>query len=618
MTFSEKNPSNAAGDKSGFELRPGFKLRPGLWVGLIIASATLLTNLGGARLWDNEEPLNAQCAREMMDAGEWIVPTFDGQLRTAEPALLYWCQIAAFKVAGANEWAARLPSALAGLLSVLLVYSLAIRFAAPEVATWSAVSLATMLMFVLTARAATADSLLVAGCTLAVTLFVHFAYLPTSASHLSPGQPADQTAQLRQLQVTWPSFGQWLLIYAASAIAVLAKGPLGFCLPLTVIALTTLLTHSPPHSPPNASEKNHNDGAAGVAAALKKMLQHGWRLRPLTALCVLALLAGPWYTAVGFATAGVWTDAFFFAQPSRPMFLGAFAFFTPLEAPSGGMLAVFSKLIVGSFPWSCLAIPVAVSIVNQWRRGENRHPLFALGIVWMAVAVSFSVLFPVTFAAAISTSFPAAAMLAGWFVAQTIAGKLCCPRSFAVSLLVTSGIGLGLFISIAGPLSEQLPPLRPLALVAMALAISGLLGAALARRCYPELGMRCFVIAAVLICWGGHGFAPAAIDVSRRDLTKLQAAFAASPEGHWSVQTEPAPSWVFYSNRRVHHELNRQLLPEELSLFGEIQLGSQRSAGAVPIFGQTGYLRVVAAGGEETAVGAGNPQVAERAAGRVR
>jgi len=175
-----------------------------------------------------------------------------------------------------------------------------------------------------------------------------------------------------------------------------------------------------------------------------------------------------------------------------------------------------------------------------------------------------------------------------------------------------------LFISIAGPWSQQVPPRRPLALVAMALAISGLLGAALARRRQPELGMRCFVIGAVVICWGGHAIAPLAIDKSRRDLTKLQAAFAAVPEVHWSVQGEPAPSWVFYSNRRVHGELNSQLQPEELSLFGEIQIAEQRGPGAVPLFGQTGYLRVVAAGGEQTGDGARNPQVAERAAGRVR
>jgi 4-amino-4-deoxy-L-arabinose transferase-like glycosyltransferase len=46
-------------------------------------------NLGGATLWDVDEGRNATCAWEMMESGNWIVPTFNSNLRDHKPALQY-------------------------------------------------------------------------------------------------------------------------------------------------------------------------------------------------------------------------------------------------------------------------------------------------------------------------------------------------------------------------------------------------------------------------------------------------------------------------------------------------------------------------------------------------
>src|SRR5690606_4455463 len=54
-----------------------------------IAAVVVFSNLGGARLWDRDEPRNAGCAREMLERGDWIVPTFNGELRPHKPVLLY-------------------------------------------------------------------------------------------------------------------------------------------------------------------------------------------------------------------------------------------------------------------------------------------------------------------------------------------------------------------------------------------------------------------------------------------------------------------------------------------------------------------------------------------------
>ena len=48
-----------------------------------IAATVFLTGLGAARLWDEDEPKNSVCGQEMFARGDWIVPTFNGDLRTA-------------------------------------------------------------------------------------------------------------------------------------------------------------------------------------------------------------------------------------------------------------------------------------------------------------------------------------------------------------------------------------------------------------------------------------------------------------------------------------------------------------------------------------------------------
>src|SRR5579862_756970 len=102
-----------------------FNHRLGHYAALLAAGTLLfLVNLGAPALWDIDEGRNATAALEMSESGNWIVPMFNGQLRSHKPALLYWLQVASYHAFGVNEFAARLPSALAALLTVLLVYEL--------------------------------------------------------------------------------------------------------------------------------------------------------------------------------------------------------------------------------------------------------------------------------------------------------------------------------------------------------------------------------------------------------------------------------------------------------------------------------------------------------------
>jgi 4-amino-4-deoxy-L-arabinose transferase-like glycosyltransferase len=53
-------------------------------------------------LLDRDEPRFAEASREMLQSGNFVVPTFDHAPRYAKPPLIYWAQAGAFKVFGEN------------------------------------------------------------------------------------------------------------------------------------------------------------------------------------------------------------------------------------------------------------------------------------------------------------------------------------------------------------------------------------------------------------------------------------------------------------------------------------------------------------------------------------
>ena len=93
----------------------------------LLLGAVYLTHLGSARLWDRDEPRNSRASQEMLERGDWVVPTFNGELRTHKPVLLYWGQMASYLALGESEFAARLPSVLCALLTVVAIAVLASR-----------------------------------------------------------------------------------------------------------------------------------------------------------------------------------------------------------------------------------------------------------------------------------------------------------------------------------------------------------------------------------------------------------------------------------------------------------------------------------------------------------
>ena len=122
------------------------------WVLGVTVVFVLLSQLGGAALFEPDEGRNSEKAREILVLNDWVTPHENFHAVLDKPMFFYWLIALSFKIFGLSEWAARLPSALAAFGCVLLVYRFAgARWGRWE-AMWSALILLTSTQFFILAR----------------------------------------------------------------------------------------------------------------------------------------------------------------------------------------------------------------------------------------------------------------------------------------------------------------------------------------------------------------------------------------------------------------------------------------------------------------------------------
>ncbi|MEO8152348.1 MAG: GtrA family protein [Rhizobacter sp.] len=155
-------------------------LIPWRWLALTTAVAGVMLGfrLGSTpiSLWDESRVANN--ALEMAQSGLSLVTTFDGAPDhwNTKPPLLIWLMSLSIRVLGANEWAVRLPSAIAAAATAwLMVIFCSVRLQKPGLGFVSFLLLFTMQGYMVThgARAGDYDAML----TLFTTLYVMAGYL---------------------------------------------------------------------------------------------------------------------------------------------------------------------------------------------------------------------------------------------------------------------------------------------------------------------------------------------------------------------------------------------------------------------------------------------------------
>ncbi|MGB5746660.1 MAG: glycosyltransferase family 39 protein, partial [Desulfobacterales bacterium] len=126
---------------------------------LILGAFVLFFRLGDRDMWTGNESEAAIAGWDMVETGRILVPHFlDQPFVDNRPPGAWWLIAATYKLTGlSNTWTARLPSALAALGCILLVYTMGKRAANANAGFLSALMLMGMLFFVFTGRMSQQD-----------------------------------------------------------------------------------------------------------------------------------------------------------------------------------------------------------------------------------------------------------------------------------------------------------------------------------------------------------------------------------------------------------------------------------------------------------------------------
>ncbi len=92
-----------------------------------IAALLFIPGLGAVHLFDWDEINFAEIAREMLVTGDWSRPQIDYQPFHEKPPLFIWFQALSMTVFGVGEFAARLPNAICGMVTLLVLFRIGSR-----------------------------------------------------------------------------------------------------------------------------------------------------------------------------------------------------------------------------------------------------------------------------------------------------------------------------------------------------------------------------------------------------------------------------------------------------------------------------------------------------------
>jgi 4-amino-4-deoxy-L-arabinose transferase-like glycosyltransferase len=337
----------------------------------------MLAAVLGVRLWsmaavpliDESEPRYAEMARVMATSGDWITPWFaPGVPFWGKPPLSFWTEALAFRLFGVGEFTSRLPSWLAMLATLALIYACARALFGARQARWATLVYSTAVLPAVAAGAVLTDPFLVLGTTLCMTAFV-----------LAPKSGA----------AIW-RYG----FFVGIAIGLLSKGPLA---PVLV------------------------GGAVVPWMLLHRNAREYLKALPWVRGCILAaVLAVPWYIAAELKTPGFlqyfivgehflrfidkgWTGDLYGSAHKRPYG------------------SIWLDLLLAALPWSLVWLwSLSRNLVNAQRRQQIRTVFSDSRITYL---LAWSIFTPLFFTVAgnilwtyVLPALPALAILTGVYI----------------------------------------------------------------------------------------------------------------------------------------------------------------------------------------------------------
>lgn len=274
-------------------------------------------------LWDRDEPRFARASSEMLANRNFLVPTLGGAVRPDKPILVYWLQAAAIRLFGRSEVAFRFWSAAAGAGAGLATWGIGRALFTPATGLRAMAILLTSPLLLLEAGAATADALLL--------FFTTAAMLAVARVLRRPARPSD-----------------FILFFAATALGLLAKGPVGLAIPLLCAAAVL----------------------AFGRAELPARTRLGLFFLLASAASVAVFLA--WFLPADRAAGGrLWSEGFGRHVAGRAL--------RPMEGHGGPLLSnapyYLPVVLIGFSPWTAF-LPAAVRDLAGGRIGGPRGRLY--------------------------------------------------------------------------------------------------------------------------------------------------------------------------------------------------------------------------------------------------
>jgi 4-amino-4-deoxy-L-arabinose transferase-like glycosyltransferase len=188
--------------------------------GLLLIGLCYLNGLDSTASYHIDESYYLVSGLTMVETGTYLYPVYEGRPRFQKPILPYWAVSIAYLLLGPGLAAARAPSLVAALLTILLTYRLGcLLWGSRPAALLSALALAANVMFFTFARLSLTDMLLTLMMTAALHFFARWFFE-------EPRRRVFRT-----------------LAVLSMAVAVMVKGPLGLIIPLGTISLFLAWRH---------------------------------------------------------------------------------------------------------------------------------------------------------------------------------------------------------------------------------------------------------------------------------------------------------------------------------------------------------------------------------------
>ena len=485
----------------------------------VAAACVLLPGIGSAPLWDEDEPKNAACSLAMLDSGDWVVPTFNSDLRVEKPPLVNWVQLAGISLLGRTEAGIRIGSAILTIGSCLLSLWLGRLLAGPLVGLLTGLIMASCIWTAIGGRAATPDAPLVFCTTLAAAIFVHAIHrgIPTKISW-------------------WHAIG----IGVACGFAMLAKGPVGVALPLAAfVALFWWQTTVP---------------ADGRLARLQAAVAG---VRPLTITSAAVAIALPWYLLVTLRTGGRWLEEFVLVHN-----VGRFT--APMEGHDGTLLYYPALIALGLFPWSLVILAVPLHAWFTWRstsHTDTRRLPVAFATCWAGVWVGTFSLAGTKLPGYIWPAYPALALATASYLSDWLNGQTGWEhrlwRRLSPGLVMHLGwaslgiVGCVFFVGLPLIARRFAPGHEWLGLIGLVPIAAAGLAATCQQKQQPRLALATLATSAVCLLALLGGLAAVSFSQHQGTAGLIAAIPPAARSGNWAGLHPIRPSLVFYTGRTV-------------------------------------------------------------------